>query len=257
MSLSQSFSLIHTMASMRLKADAKKMVLSYIWWALEPLLYAVMFFIVFTYIRSTNAENFFLFLMIGKIPYMWFSKGVISASNSINASKGLISLRPISKWIFPMVSIQETMYKQLTAMFVMLALVIANGFYHFGYWWQLLPVVLIQYILICGVGMICSIFKTYAEDFGMLISMAMMGLMFSSGIFWDLNLIADPLVKKILLTYNPLAAIIDAYRQILMHGQVLNWTQLIPAIVMSIVVLVIGVSCLNLLSNRLTRRLFV
>jgi len=244
------------MASMRLKADAKKMVLSYIWWALEPVLYAFMFFLVFTYIRTGSSDNFFVFLMLGKIPYMWFSKSVVAASGSINANKGLISLRPIPKWVFPMVHIHEALYKQLIAFVVLMLLVSVNGYLFFDLWWQLIPLIFLQYILICGIGMICSIFVTYATDFGMLISMAMMGLMFSSGIFWDLNEVSSPEVRHFLLTYNPLAALIDAYRQVLMKGNVINWGALQTTILMSIGFLFVGLASLNRLNSQLTRRLF-
>jgi lipopolysaccharide transport system permease protein len=244
------------MARMRLKADAKKMVLSYIWWALEPLMYAGMFYLVFTYLRSSGNDHFFIFLMLGKIPYLWFAKGATSASTSISANKGLISLRPISKWIFPMVVAQETLYKQVVAFIVLIVLVLADGFWHLSFWWQLIPLILIQYLLICGLGMIFSIFVTYSSDFGMLINMLMLGLMFSSGVFMDLNQISDPVIKDMMLLYNPLAALINAYRQVLMLGQGVEWIRLLPTMFITVSFLLIGITSLNYLDSRLTRRLF-
>ena len=47
--------------------------------------------------------------------------------------------------------------------------------------------------------------------------MIMMFLMFSSGVFFDVNAIADPVLRDALFTYNPIAFLLDAYRQVLME----------------------------------------
>ena len=42
--------------------------------------------------------------------------------------------------------------------------------------------------------------------------------MFTSGIFWDIRGLDDPFKTELLLTINPLAFVLDAYRQILMYN---------------------------------------
>jgi lipopolysaccharide transport system permease protein len=41
--------------------------------------------------------------------------------------------------------------------------------------------------------------------------------MFASGIFFDIYKIADPAIRQLVFDCNPLAFLLDAYRQILMH----------------------------------------
>ena len=48
--------------------------------------------------------------------------------------------------------------------------------------------------------------------------MGIMFLLFTSGIFWDARALATPEMAEWVLTLNPLAFIIDAYRQVLMVG---------------------------------------
>jgi lipopolysaccharide transport system ATP-binding protein len=67
-----------------------------------------------------------------------------------------------------------------------------------------------------------AVFVTLARDFTVIIAMFMMALMFTSGIFWDINLIQDQSMKELLLTLNPLAALIDGYRQVLIYDNTLN-----------------------------------
>jgi lipopolysaccharide transport system permease protein len=56
------------------------------------------------------------------------------------------------------------------------------------------------------------------RDFSMVISLGTAFLLFTSGIFWDVRGLGDPRMTELVLAFNPLAFILDAYRQILMVG---------------------------------------
>ena len=55
------------------------------------------------------------------------------------------------------------------------------------------------------------------RDFRLIISLTMTFLLFTSGIFWDVHDLGDPAKTALVLAVNPLAFLLDAYRQILMH----------------------------------------
>ena len=114
-----------------------------------------------------------------------------------------------------------------------------------------------MYGLICGISLIASVFVTYAQDFRVIIQMVMMGLMFTSGIFWDINLINDQQVQQALFTFNPLAALIDSYRQILLSNEVVSITRLVPVLVWSSTSILTGLLLLKACGNSLTRKLFL
>ena len=124
MPLLQYFRLIDVMARMALRADAMKFFLGYIWWVLEPLLYVAVFYVVFNMILTSRQPDFLLFLMTGKLAFVWFSKSVTQASGSIVSSKGLVGKINVPKTLFPMAVIQEGVYKQ-AAVFVVLFIVLA------------------------------------------------------------------------------------------------------------------------------------
>jgi len=56
------------------------------------------------------------------------------------------------------------------------------------------------------------------RDFRLLIQLGTVFLLFMSGVFWDLNAITDESLRDWLMVLNPLATLIDAYRQVLMLG---------------------------------------
>lgn len=214
--------LVDLQARMSLKAEASRLYLSYLWWMIEPVLFVLIFYLVFEVLLKSGRENFLLFLVTGKIPFLWFSKSVTSASNSIVANKGLIGQVDMPKAFFPYVSIQESLYKQWVVFLVMFGVVIGFGYLPEWNWLMLIPLMVVQYGLIVLCSLLGAFLVSFVGDFRMIISMGMMFLMFLSGVFWDVNSIANPATRQIVFDLNPVAFLIDAYRQVLMEHTLYN-----------------------------------
>ena len=217
MPLSHYFRLVDTMARMALRADAAKYFLGYIWWVLEPLLFVAVFYVVFNVIMDSRRADFLVFLMCGKLAFIWFSKSVNQASISIVASMGLIAKINVPKTLFPLAVIQEGLYKQAAVFALLFAVLIANGYMPSATWLYLLPLVVVNYLMIVACAFIGACLVCMVRDFIMVISLLMIFLMFTSGIFWDPRDLGDPHKTELILAFNPLAFILDAYRQILMY----------------------------------------
>lgn len=217
MRLSHYFKLVDIQARMALKADASQYFLGYIWWVLEPLLFVGVFFLVFNVILVSGREDFFIFLMCGQLPYGWFSKSIINSHRSIIANVGLIGNIDIPKSMFPLAMIQEGLYKQATV-FLLLMLVLVNlGYPPSTSWFWLIPIILVNYIMIVACAFIASVLVCFVRDISMFIPLGLLFLMFSSGVFFDVRELPNTQMTEIILTYNPMAFLLDAYRQALMY----------------------------------------
>jgi len=222
MKVLQFISLLDLKARMSLKAEASKLYLSYLWWVLEPILWVMAFYFVFTVLLGTGRD--ISFLMCGKIPFLWFSKSVTGGSNSIVANRGLISQANVPKQFFIYESLQEALYKQWLVFLVLGVLLVMFGYQATLHWLWVIPIILIQYLLMLLVTLIGAFLVAYARDIRMIINMGVLFLMFMSGVFWDLDRIQDPVKRDLLVTWNPLAYLIDAYRQVLMHQEMFDVT---------------------------------
>jgi lipopolysaccharide transport system permease protein len=218
--------LVDTKAKMSLKAEASKLYLSFLWWLIEPILFVLAFYFVFGVLLQTRQENFLLFLMCAKIPYMWFSKAVTTASASIVGNRGIISQVDIPKTIFPYAAIQITVYKEIPVFLLLLSMCIYYDYMPTLEWFWLIPLIVVMYLMIVTLGLLTAILVCYADDIRMLINMAMLFLMFTSGIFFDISDIHQPL-QGYLFTYNPLAFLCDGFRKVLMHKGVYDLNHLL------------------------------
>jgi lipopolysaccharide transport system permease protein len=218
--------LVDEMARMSLKADASRFFLGYLWWILEPLLYVAVFYVVFDVLLGSKRADFLVFLMCGKLTFIWFSKSVVHASRSIVGAQGLIGKIDLPKALFPLAVVQEGLYKQASVFALLFGFLFLNGYSLSVNWLWLLPVLVVNYFLIVAGSLIAAFLVCLVFDFTIAISMGMIFLLFTSGIFWDVRALATPEMTDLVLAINPLAFIVDAYRQVLMVGVAPDLTHL-------------------------------
>ncbi|WP_394127402.1 ABC transporter permease [Vibrio hepatarius] len=239
-----------------MKSQANKLALSYLWWIIEPLLFVSLFYVLFEFILHRGGDDYFSFMIVGKIVYLWFSKSVTTASTSLVANKGILSQRAIPKWVFPMSSVQECAYKSLISFSLLCVILVFNGILPTIFWLQLIPLVLLTYIFIVSISLFSSILVSVARDFTNLINMGMLGLMFASGIFWDVNSIQDDSLKTLVLDLNPLASIIYMYREVFLESKFIDLSMFLPVMIYSSVFTLLSLIIFRVFNNGLTRFIF-
>ena len=250
----QYLTLIDTLARLHLRGEARQFYLGYFWWLLEPALYVAVFYVVFQLLLESRQPDYLYFLAVGKLTFIWFSKSVVQASSSIETNKGLISQVTISKEVFPLAAVQQGLYRQLAVFSFLLVLLFFSGKGQFHYWFWLLPLMFVQMILISGVGLLAALMVCWHKDFQHLVQLGMMFLLFVSGVFWDVNAVADADVRRWLLLLNPLAALIDAYRQILLLGSLPKAGLMSVLLCQSIFLLTIAVVAYRIFQSRIALR---
>ena len=254
MSVTQYFRLMDTMARMALRADASRFFFGYLWWLLEPLLYVAVFYVVFGLILDSRRADFLVFLMCGKLAFIWFSKSVNQASNSILSNKGLIGRVNVTKTLFPLAVIHEGVYRQLAVFALLIGFLIFSGYTASWAWFYLVPVILVNYLLIVACALLGACLVCIVRDFSMFIPLGMTFLLFTSGVFFDVRDLGDPEKTEMVLALNPLAFLLDAYRQVLMHATAPDWMHLLQIAAGAIVVLVIVVTLMRRFSQYLALR---
>jgi lipopolysaccharide transport system permease protein len=232
-------------AQMSLRADAQRLALGYLWWVLEPIFFVAIFYLVFGVLLQSGRADFLAFLIVGKLPFQWFAGAVNHSANSIIAAQPIIAQLPINKSFFPLSKVQESSYKQLAVFALLIGYVLILGSPMGWHWLWLIPIAVCQYFLITAVALISAVFVCLARDFAKVVQLATMALMFGSGIFWDVRDLSDR-AQDFILTWNPLAYLLDAYRQVLLYDNYFNPAGLIVWSVISV--------ALVYLTNRLIRR---
>lgn len=210
---------------LNLKSEASRSYLNYAWWLLEPALHVTVFYFVFDVMLDRGGTDFVVFLLCAQIPFLWFSKSVSNAAGSIIGGRGLIAQMAIPKPFFPLLVVGQDIAKQLVVFACLLLFLAAMGFPPSSTWLLLPILMLTQVVLISGFALLAAAITPFIPDFRFLINTGMTMLMFASGIFYDYRIVLKEAHKQIFLL-NPLAALIEAYRDILMRQAVPDWQSL-------------------------------
>ena len=105
----------------------------------------------------------------------------------------------------------------MTVFALLFAVLLFNGYAITAHWLYLIPILLVNYLMILSCAFMAAYIVCIVRDFQPLISLGMVFLMFTSGIFWDVRGLDDPFKTEFLLAANPLLFVLDAYRQVLMY----------------------------------------
>lgn len=216
------WSLISVKIKMNLQAEASRSQLSYLWWILEPLLEATVFYIIFGIFMARGTPDFVVFLLIGLIPWTWFARSTINAMGSLkNASHVLNSFR-LHPAFFPLVELGQDAAKQVaTFSFLLLFLLVYGIEGHLEWAW--LPVLMaMQFLLIIGLGCFLAGIIPFLEDLRYLVATGLTLTMFASGIFYDPNSFLTEEWRQVFFV-NPMASMLQIYRDVLLYQESPSW----------------------------------
>lgn len=250
----QYITLVDTLARFQLTAEARRFALGYLWWFLEPMLYVGVFYLVFDQLLGNRQPDFLVFLAVGKLAFIWFSKSVNQAAGSLLNSNGLIAQVHLPKHLFPLSVVQEGVYRQAAVFAFLIIFLIFAGYPPHLTWLWLVPLIALQYLLITGCALLGALLVCWRRDFQMLIQLGMVFLLFMSGVFWDVQTIQNTELVKWLSICNPLLVLLNAYRDVLMAGQAPDIGALLWILAESLAILIAALALYQRLNYWLAQR---
>ncbi len=198
---------------------------------------------VFTVIMPSPEENFPLFVLMGILPYNFFSLAWQTGTNSIVDNAGLIKKLPFPRVLIPIASVLANVLHyliQLGLLLVVVALVIGPSPL-----WLWLPLILIlQIVFVCGLSLLCSALDVYYRDIRYVVESTTLVMFWLVPIFYSFQKIEEmaqgaPFLRAI-VGYNPMAAVILTIRRVLLYGEPPGWGTLAKFAGVSVATLVIG-----------------
>lgn len=204
-----------------LKADTKRMHLGMLWWILEPLLFTGMFYLAFAGgLRGSGDKEFIFFLMSGMLPFKWTGSCISGSAGSLSSSQGIIGQMYLPKWIFPSIINLSMAIRFIFVVILLVGLMSYGGYGPSRTWLCLGYVILCQLFLNLGISYFVSSIVPLVPDLSHIVSLVVTGLMFTSGVFFDIS--SRPEHIQAILRLNPFVEVLDGYRSVLMQNEALT-----------------------------------
>jgi ABC-type polysaccharide/polyol phosphate export permease len=214
------------------------------WLVLNPLLMITLYTIVFSEIlglrfgQGSGAVNFGLYLYCGLIPFSVFTDTVSRSVTTAKRNSGLVR-----QVVFPLevLPISTAVTNFLTKLVGLGALVVVVAFLEREVQWTLLllPLVMIpQMAFTLGLGSLAAVLGAYVPDVKETLRTFLRALFFVTPIIWPASRVPDD--YRFVVDYNPLAHLVEMYRDLVLRGDLPDWSALFWFSLVAAVLLVFG-----------------
>jgi ABC-type polysaccharide/polyol phosphate export permease len=190
-----------------------------LWSLLSPLVLMGVLAYVFTNVFPTSqSEHFTAYILCGLVPFTAFSTTVISGTGSVVENSFLLRRARFSPYAIPLASILANAIHFAFQVVVLLLLALATGISPAGTW-LLLPFVSVLYLVfLAGAVLLFSSLNVYYRDVRYIVES------FSAILFWFVPIFypetAIPSDMRPLFEYNPVAATVFLFREIVLNADV-------------------------------------
>lgn len=236
--LYQNRQLIQVLVARELKIRYRGAVLGFLWSFLNPIIFMLVYILIFSVYMRVDVENYPAFLLTGLLPWLWFSGGLIEATTSIISNSSLVKSVQLPSEIFPLVSISTHFAHFLLSIPILLLLLFAFGINISWKGLLLPPILLVQFVLTFGLALITSALATRFRDILHIVPTLLMVWFFMTPVLYPADLI--PAAFKFLLIANPMAYLITAYQDILFRQVPPSFTPLLAVAVGALAIWAIG-----------------
>ena len=196
------------------KVRYRNMSLGIFWSLVNPLIMIGVLTYVFTFVFENDRPHFALFLLIGLLPYNFFSLAWSTGTESVVLNGPLIKRVPFQRELVP---ISVVLGNAIHYLLQITLLLVAVGFLlGVNAQWLWLPIIItLQVAFVCGISLITSALNVYYRDIQYLVQAINMVFFWIVPIFYGFDQV-DSSVSW-LYEINPVAAVILIMRRVLLY----------------------------------------
>lgn len=221
----------------------KKSFLGVLWSFLNPLCQVLIYSIVFPFILGNKIENYVVYLIVGLMPWTFFSGTIIQSAACIVTNAGIVKKVYFPREILPISVSTSNLINFLITQIVVFAALFISGI-GIGKSIIVFPlIVIIQYILQLGFAFIFSAITVYVRDVEYLITIFIQLMFYLCPIVYNPSSIPDKFIGYFKL--NPMFHVISFYRTILYEKSFPNFGDVGIVTIMCFVVLFVGYFIFN------------
>ena len=229
-----------------LKSNVKKEIrgkykgsfLGILWSFVNPLLQVAVYAIVFPYIMRIQTENYLIYLIVGIIPWTFFTTVINQGMITIRMNAGIIKKVYFPREILPISVALSGLINFLISCIIIVIFCLFGGV---GITWHivLLPfIAIIQFVLTLGIVFALSAINIYIKDTEYIIAFILNMLFYATPILYEAVLFPEKI--RWILYLNPMTQVVLAYRDIFLYHQVPELSGIIYLIIVTIIIFVLG-----------------
>lgn len=221
-----------------LKIKYADSMLGFAWSMLNPLLMMIILYLIFSNFYRNTQENFVIYLLIGILSWRFFSIVTTSSLEAIVKRESLVKKIYIPREILTLSTVISGLISSFLEFLVLIPLLIVLGVGIHPTIILFPAVLLLFFFIIYGLSLILSSLYVYFRDLNQIWGVVIQLGFFLSPIMYEISLVPERL--QFLYNLNPVTAIINMNREILLNGQLPDLTSIYVSLAAAIFLLIAG-----------------
>ncbi|MFL6623158.1 MAG: ABC transporter permease [Sulfurifustaceae bacterium] len=227
--------------------------LGFAWMLAKPLLFVGVFFFVFQVVLALDTPRFTSFSFIGILVYTWFQSALGDASFVAFSNRELVRRPQFRVAVLPLVAVMTNMVHFLLSLPVLTVVLLLGGSEPSVALLALPLVVLIQFLLTAGLAYLTAAASVLFRDIGHLLNVVLTAFFFVCPIFYGADRV--PAEFQAIYRLNPLVALLESYRNPLLHGLPPDWGSLMTVAAVAVLLAAVGYTVFERARHRFVEEL--
>lgn len=233
-----------------IRARYQQSILGGLWAIAQPVATVAIFTAVFSFILKVDTQGvpYPVFSYTAMVPWLLFSTSITDMAESIVGNMNLVAKIYFPRDILVIAAMLARVLDFLIASLVLVILMVAFSLPVFQVQWLFLPVILlVQLALALGIGLMLAALNAFYRDVRHLVALLLQLWLYATPIIYPVSLVPERLRPYYFI--NPMAGVIEAYRAVLLYGQMPGNEFYISAAV-ALIVLLLGYSLFKRVEHR-------
>lgn len=230
--------MIFSLVRKDLRTRYKGSVLGFLWTFVNPLLQLVVYSVVFAYIMRVQLPNYYMFMFVGLLPWIFFCTCVQGGATSVMSGADLIKKIYFPRLVLPIATVSAAFMNMLFSMVVMFAALFFSGIGVSEYIMYLPLLLILLFSLGLGIAFVVSACNVYLRDLEHVLGIITMSMFYVTPIIYPIDMVPEKLLPWFKL--NPMVPMIMAFHDVIYYKRVPQLDTLLTVIFYAVLFIVVG-----------------
>ena len=232
--------LLFHMTVRHLRGQYKQSILGYAWAFVNPLSLMLTLSFVFSVIVKVNTGSipYPLFILIGLLPWNFFSSAVSSATDSITGASSLVTKVYFPRELLPTAAVLTKVVDLALGLIILVGMM---AYYGYPPEWTLawVPVLFaIHLVFILGLALPLAALNLFFHDVRFLVGVVLTLWFYITPVIYPVDLVPDK--YRVLFDLNPNSLFINAYRRVVLQGISPGEDRLLLGLTVAVLTFIVG-----------------
>lgn len=231
--------MIVNLVKRELRGRYKGSILGFMWTFINPLCQIIVYTIVFSLIVRSDLDKFYVYMITGMIPWLFFDNSIRMGSGCIRYQGDMVKKIYFPREVLPVATVTANFINMLFCFIIVFLVLFVSGVGISLKALFCLPLIMmVEYVMVLGFTLIISAGTVFFKDLEHIVNVLLMAWIYLTPILYPITSVPGKL--SWIFKLNPMTYIIEAYHAVLYWKTVPTAVVMSRAIVAATVVLILG-----------------